>query len=145
MQEINQKAVNDLSKLLKENDLAEIEYETEEFYIKVVSSKPQSVSEREPQTVIVPEVVHPVMIENQGVKEQTINSPMVGVVYLSADPNKENFVKVGDEVSVGQTLCLVEAMKTFNPIKAHIPGKIKKILVETGDMIEFDQPLFVVE
>ena len=71
-----------------------------------------------------------------------IVSPMVGVVYLSKDPSSPAFVKVGDKVSVGQTVCLVEAMKTFNPIKSDKAGTITDILVESGSPVEYNQPLF---
>lgn len=74
-----------------------------------------------------------------------IKSPMVGVVYLSADPNSPNYVKVGDTIAEGDTVCLIEAMKTFNPVKAHKGGKVVKILVSTGDPVEYGEPLVVVE
>ena len=79
------------------------------------------------------------------VSSNTVKSPMVGVVYLSADPNSAPFVSVGDLVGPGQTLCLVEAMKTFNPVKAEKAGKIVQILVESGTPVEFNEPLFVLE
>ena len=74
-----------------------------------------------------------------------VKSPMVGVVYLSADPTSPNYVKPGDTVAEGDTVCLVEAMKTFNPVKAHKGGKVVKILVETGDPVEYGEPLVVIE
>lgn len=74
-----------------------------------------------------------------------IKSPMVGVVYLSADPNSPNYVKVGDTIAEGDTVCLIEAMKTFNPVKAHKGGKVVKILVSTGDPVEYGEPLVIVE
>ena len=74
-----------------------------------------------------------------------VKSPMVGVVYLSADPKSPNYVKPGDMVTEGDTVCLVEAMKTFNPVKAHKSGKVVKILVETGDPVEYGEPLVVIE
>jgi len=70
---------------------------------------------------------------------------MVGVVYLSSDPNSANYVKIGDTVSEGDTVCLIEAMKTFNPVKAHQGGRVTKILVESGDPVEFGEPLVVIE
>ena len=74
-----------------------------------------------------------------------VKSPMVGVVYLSADPKAANYVKPGDVVTEGDTVCLVEAMKTFNPVKAHKSGKVVKILVESGDPVEYGEPLVVIE
>ncbi len=74
-----------------------------------------------------------------------VKSPMVGVVYLSADPNSPNYVKTGDSVSEGDTVCLIEAMKTFNPVKAHKAGKVTKILVAGGDPVEYGEPLIIIE
>ena len=74
-----------------------------------------------------------------------VKSPMVGVVYLSADPNSPDYVKIGDSVAQGDTVCLIEAMKTFNPVKAHRAGKVTKILVASGDPVEYGEPLIVIE
>lgn len=75
----------------------------------------------------------------------TVNSPMVGTCYLASSPETDNFVKVGQKVSVGDTLCLIEAMKMFNKIKADISGTIVKKLIEDGQAVEFDQPLFEID
>lgn len=75
----------------------------------------------------------------------TLKSPMVGVVYLAPEPGADAFVKVGKTVHAGDTVALVEAMKTFNPIKADVDGVVKKILVDDGAAVEFDQPLIVIE
>lgn len=74
-----------------------------------------------------------------------VKSPMVGVVYLSSDPNSPNYVKIGDTVAEGDTVCLIEAMKTYNPVKAHKGGRVSKILVESGDPVEYGEPLVVIE
>lgn len=74
----------------------------------------------------------------------TVNSPMVGSVYLQPEPGAEPFVKVGDTVTAGQTLMIVEAMKTMNPIPAPKAGKILEILVQDGQPIEFGEPLAVI-
>lgn len=74
-----------------------------------------------------------------------VKSPMVGVVYLSSNPEAPAYVKEGDNVSVGDTVCLIEAMKTFNPVKAHKTGKVTKVLVESGDPVEYGEPLVVIE
>jgi len=73
-----------------------------------------------------------------------INSPMVGSVYLQPEPGAEPFVKVGDTVAAGQTLMIIEAMKTMNPIPAPKAGKIVEILVEDGQPVEFGEPLAVI-
>lgn len=74
-----------------------------------------------------------------------VSSPMVGTVYLAPTPEADDFVTIGKRVSVGDTLCLVEAMKMFNQIEADKAGVIKACLVKSGDAVEFDQPLFIIE
>lgn len=74
-----------------------------------------------------------------------VRSPMVGTFYASPSPDAEAFVKVGQGVNVGETLCMVEAMKMFNQIESEHKGKIKRILVENGQPVEFDEPLFEIE
>ncbi|TDR23314.1 acetyl-CoA carboxylase biotin carboxyl carrier protein [Marinicella litoralis] len=74
-----------------------------------------------------------------------VRSPMVGTFYASPSPDSEAFVKVGQSVNVGDTLCMVEAMKMFNQIESELKGKIKRILVENGQPVEFDEPLFEIE
>ena len=74
-----------------------------------------------------------------------VRSPMVGTVYLAASPDKDDFVSIGKSVKAGDTLCLVEAMKMFNKIKADRSGTIKACKVTNGQPIEFDQPLFIIE
>ncbi len=75
----------------------------------------------------------------------TVKSPMVGVVYLSSNPSQPPYVKKGDEVKIGDTLCLIEAMKTFNPVKADKTGIVKEILVKESQSVEYGEPLFVIE
>ncbi len=74
-----------------------------------------------------------------------LKSPMVGVVYLAPEPGAKPFVAVGTSVKAGDTVALVEAMKTFNPIKSDKDGTVKEILVTDGAAVEFDQPLIVIE
>ncbi|HLR36678.1 MAG TPA: acetyl-CoA carboxylase biotin carboxyl carrier protein [Chitinophagaceae bacterium] len=74
-----------------------------------------------------------------------IKSPMIGTFYRSASPDKPAFVNVGDNVSEGQNVCIIEAMKLFNEVESEVSGKIVEILVEDASPVEFDQPLFLVE
>ncbi|BDY06601.1 acetyl-CoA carboxylase biotin carboxyl carrier protein [Ferrimonas sp. YFM] len=74
-----------------------------------------------------------------------VKSPMVGTFYRSPSPAAKPFVEVGDTVAVGDTLCIIEAMKMMNQIEADKAGVVKQILVENGDSIEFDEPLFIIE
>jgi acetyl-CoA carboxylase biotin carboxyl carrier protein len=73
-----------------------------------------------------------------------VKSPMVGTFYRSANPEAPEFVKIGDTVKVGQTLCIIEAMKLLNEIESDKAGVVKEILVANGQGVEFDQPLFVI-
>lgn len=75
----------------------------------------------------------------------TMRSPMVGVAYLSPEPGAKPFITVGASVNVGDTVVLVEAMKTFNPVKAERTGVVREILITDGAAVEFDQPLVVIE
>lgn len=75
----------------------------------------------------------------------TIKSPMIGTFYRKAAPEKPNFKEVGDSVSVGDVVCVVEAMKLFNEIESEVAGKIVKVLVEDASPVEYDQPLFLVD
>ena len=74
-----------------------------------------------------------------------VPSPMVGTVYLSPEPGADNFVKIGDKVSEGQTLLIVEAMKTMNQIPSPVAGTVKRLLVEDGAPVEFGAPLMIIE
>lgn len=75
----------------------------------------------------------------------TIKSPMIGTFYRRSSPDKPIFVEVGDEISPGKVVCIIEAMKLFNEIESEVKGKIVKILAEDASPVEYDQPLFLVE
>ncbi|HVG17047.1 MAG TPA: acetyl-CoA carboxylase biotin carboxyl carrier protein [Chitinophagaceae bacterium] len=75
----------------------------------------------------------------------TIKSPMIGTFYKRPSPDKPNFLEIGDEVSPGKVVCIIEAMKLFNEIESEVSGKIVKILVDDASPVEYDQPLFLVE
>lgn len=76
---------------------------------------------------------------------KVIRSPMVGTFYTAASPTSKAFAEVGQNVNIGDTVCIVEAMKMFNQIEAEISGKVVSILVQNGEPVEFDQPLFILE
>ncbi len=75
----------------------------------------------------------------------TIKSPMIGTFYRSSAPGKAAFVEIGDEVTTGKVVCIIEAMKLFNEIESEVKGRIVKVLVEDASPVEYDQPLFLVE
>ncbi len=101
-----------------------------------------------PQPVVVAETAAPKVATpaaEDTSKYLEIKSPMVGTFYRSPSPEKGPFIKVGDTIDVDDTICLVEAMKLFNEVKAEITGKIVKVLVEDASPVEYDQVLFLVE
>jgi acetyl-CoA carboxylase biotin carboxyl carrier protein len=83
--------------------------------------------------------------ENEDAKFITIKSPIIGTFYRKPSPDKPNFSEVGTEVRVGDTVCVIEAMKLFNEIESEVSGKIVKVLVDDSSPVEFDQPLFLVD
>ena len=105
-----------------------------------------------PQVVAPPAVPQPAaseaaapVVETDDAKYITVKSPIIGTFYRKPSPDKPNFVEVGSEISVGDTVCVIEAMKLFNEIESEISGKIVKVLVDDSSPVEFDQPLFLVD
>ena len=159
---LDTKVIGKLAEILDKNNLTEIEYEDEGCRISLsrtvqgaiatvaaplpVPPPPPGPHPLPPQApaAVAPAPV-PAPTEDYSNNPNAIKSPMVGVVYLSADPNTPNYVKPGDSVKEGDIVCLIEAMKTFNPVKAHKSGTVSKILVESGDPVEYGQPLVVIE
>jgi len=91
------------------------------------------------------EAVTPVVEESKDSKYITVKSPIIGTFYRKPSPDKPNFVEVGTSISVGDTVCVIEAMKLFNEIESEVSGKIVKVLVDDSSPVEFDQPLFLVD
>lgn len=152
---IDTKLVRELAELLGETGLTEIEVEDGTRKIKVsrggmvtapaqfavpppAQAAPSSAAGT-PQTSDAPAPLA------DHVPANAIKSPMVGTVYLAAEPGADNFVKVGDTVEAGDTLLIVEAMKVMNPITAPAAGTVRQLLVEDAQPVEFDQPLAIVE
>lgn len=134
--------VRKLADLLDETGLTEIEYGGKDWHLRVAkttAAKPVTAGDAQPvsewQSVAEAAIDHPGVVV----------SPMVGVVYITPDPDSPPFVKVGDEVGEGDTLLLIEAMKVFNPIKAPRDGKVTRILVGNGTPVEFGEPLMIIE
>ncbi len=93
---------------------------------------------------VAPEASAPVA-ESDEDKYITVKSPIIGTFYRKPSPDKSNFVEVGSDISVGDTVCVIEAMKLFNEIESEVSGKIVKVLVDDSSPVEFDQPLFLVD
>ena len=142
--------VKKLIELLEESGLSEIEITEGEDKVRITKGGKQSPQVKAMETTQEVEALS--VTEPAGVNAQTknnnsfheIKAPMIGTFYQSPDPDSEAFVKVGDPVSEGDTLCIIEAMKMMNKIESDISGIIERILVQNGDPVEFDQVLFLV-
>ena len=137
---------------IKKSDLDDVSIETENYKIRVKKNNGNYTTTELPKEVKVsaPQSQQEVKkVEEK--KESTssnnliIKSPMIGTFYRSPNPESDPFVSEGDTIKVGQTICIVEAMKLFNDIESEVSGKVVKILVDDNSPIEFDQPLFEVE
>jgi acetyl-CoA carboxylase biotin carboxyl carrier protein len=151
---IDARLVRKLADILQDTGLSEIEVERGDLKIRVVralGASAQAVTVAAPVAYAPPAPVAPVAAAAPAPapaaaelpKGDVIKSPMVGTVYMQPQPGAEPFCKVGDTVNEGQTLLIVEAMKTMNPISAPRSGKIVEILIADGDPIEFGEPLVI--
>lgn len=145
--QVDTKLVRELAELLNDTGLSEIEVEDGDRKIKVartinaVAAAPVAITA--PAAVAAPAA--PAEAAAPAVPANAVKSPMVGTAYLTPEPGAPAFVNVGDKVSAGDTLLIVEAMKVMNPITAPNGGTVKAIFVESGQPVEFDQPLMVIE
>src|SRR5687768_11762725 len=154
--------IKKLIDLLEESNLAEIEIKEGEESVRLART-PTGVVAAQPTYVQAPPAHHavhaPVMPMSGPTEAATgghakphsdlpdghiVRAPMVGTFYASPAPDKPAFVSVGQAVKAGETLGIIEAMKMFNPIEADVAGTVLKVMVESGQPIEFDQPLFVI-
>ncbi|MBT6085114.1 MAG: acetyl-CoA carboxylase biotin carboxyl carrier protein [Rhodospirillaceae bacterium] len=148
---IDEDLVRKLAGLLDETGLNEIEYGKDGLTIRVAKhggqGGPMMVGLPASPVATAPSVPAPAVNDDPGFADHpgALKAPMVGVVYTSPDPDSAPFVQVGDEVSEGQTLFLIEAMKVFNPIAATRAGRVSRILVNTETPVEFDEPLAIIE
>ncbi|MGM5629272.1 acetyl-CoA carboxylase biotin carboxyl carrier protein [Apibacter raozihei] len=152
------KDIQNLIRFVSKSDVAEVTYKTEDFEISIKTNNGSvvytpSVSQQQIQSL--PQVsapaeqpsapaTVPASTEDTS-KYITIKSPMIGTFYRKPSPDKSVFTNVGDTVSIGSVVCVIEAMKLFNEIESEVSGKIVKILVDDASPVEFDQPLFLVD
>lgn len=149
---VNKEMIRELADLLKETELNEIEVETEEFKIRVargagggtVSYAPPPAAAPAPAASSAPVEAAPASADLSN-HPGAVASPMVGTVYVSPEPGAAAFVQEGATVSQGDTLLIVEAMKTMNPIPAPKSGTVKQILVQDAQPVEFGEVLIVIE
>jgi acetyl-CoA carboxylase biotin carboxyl carrier protein len=143
-------AIRELAKILRETDLTEIELVENDSRIRVarqiqyqavaqVAAAPAAVAAVAPAAAIA------AAPEAEGPHPGTITSPMVGVAYLAPEPGAAPFITLGARVAQGQTVLLIEAMKTFNQIRAPKAGTVTRILIESGSPVEYGEPLLVIE
>jgi acetyl-CoA carboxylase biotin carboxyl carrier protein len=146
---IDAKLVRSLADILTETGLTEIEVEQGELKIRVsrgaVAAAPVAYAGPAPIAAAVAEAPAAVAVAAPVHAGETIKSPMVGTIYLQPQPDAPKFVKVGDKVTEGQTLLIIEAMKTMNPIPAPKAGKVTAVLCADGQAVEYGEPLVVIE
>ncbi len=133
---IDKKLIKELKDYLEEFDLSEIEYQDGDRKIKVARNKiaDSSLTAHKPSLTSVK--------EESGTK---ITSPIIGTAYLSPEPGAKKFVEVGSKIKKGQTVIIVEAMKTMNHVPSTADGVVKKVLVQDGQAVEFGQTLLILE
>lgn len=152
--ELDTEFVRKLAMILDETNLGEIELADGERRIRVarptaaVAQAAPVVMAAAPATAAAPAAATgaaPAAAGDLSKHPGVVKSPMVGTAYLAPEPGKPNFVSVGDKVNAGQTLLIIEAMKTFNPIKAPKAGTVMQVLIENARPVEFGEPLMIVE
>jgi acetyl-CoA carboxylase biotin carboxyl carrier protein len=149
--ELDTEFVRKLAQILHETNLGEIELGDGDKRIRVarptvtVAAAPVAAAAPAPAAAPAAAGASPAGGNDLGKHPGAVKSPMVGTAYLAPEPGKPNFVAVGDKVTAGQTLLIIEAMKTFNPIKAPKAGTIMQILVDNARPVEFGEPLMIVE
>jgi len=156
------KEIQNLIRFVAKSGASEVKLETGDvkITIRTGSDKAETTIIQQPQQVAVPA---PVPVETPAPaapatetpaeaekaddtsKYIEIKSPIIGTLYRKPSPDKPAFVKVGDTISAGDTVCIIEAMKLFNEVESEVSGKVVKVLVEDSSPVEFDQPLFLVD
>lgn len=139
---IDKKSIKELADILDELELTELSYQKGDVSISV--SKGTTLSATSTKTTSI-EDSKVVSDKNYRDDPRVIKSPMVGTVYLQPEPGANKFINEGDSISSGQTMLIIEAMKTMNPIESNLQGKISKIFVQNEEAVEFGQPLVLVE
>lgn len=151
--EFDAAAIRELAQILRETDLTEIELVNADARLRVVRQAVVAApAASATQVTVAAPAAAPVTVTTAASTEPAdadhpgaVTSPMVGVVYLSPEPGAAPFVTVGSKVAQGQTLLLIEAMKTYNQIKATRAGTVTRILVESGMPVEYGEPLMIIE
>ena len=139
---IEKKLIKELVDNLKEFGLSELEYQDGDIKIKV--SKAHKMIEASKTSAVVSQN-KAVLKNSEDIDGIRIKSPIIGTAYLAPEPGAKSFVKIGDKIKKGQTVMIVEAMKTMNHVPSTNDGEVKKILVEDGQAVEFGQTLVILK
>ncbi len=136
--------VKKLIELLEESDIAEIEIKEGDDSVRI-SRGQSSAAVMAAAPVMAAPVAPPAPTEPAAPAGHAVTSPMVGTFYRAPAPGAKNFVEIGDSVTVGETLCIIEAMKMMNQIESDKAGVVKAVLIDEAQPVEFDEPLFIIE
>lgn len=149
------RSIRKLIEIVEQSDIAEIEIKEGEHNIRISRSQepvymqaPAPMAQMQtpaPAPAATPAEPAAPAAAKEEASGHKVTSPMVGSFYSASSPDAAPFVKVGDKVSEGDTLCIIEAMKIMNPIESDVSGTVKQILVQNAEPVEFGQPLFVIE
>jgi acetyl-CoA carboxylase biotin carboxyl carrier protein len=152
------KQIQDLIKFVSKSGVNEVSIEEKDFKITIKTTQetaqvaqvaiaaPAQAVALPPVAAAAPVATPPAAVNTANETNYiTVKSPMIGTFYRSSSPDKASFVNVGDEISTGQVVCIIEAMKLFNEIESEVSGRVVKVLVENAQPVEYDQPLFLVE
>ena len=152
---MNIKEIKEMIQLMNENSLSELELEKDGLKIRLKKSASGAIEPSIIQEARTPAQAAQIVREAAEAKEASkaaaqalrvnIKSPMVGTFYASPAPDAPPFVQAGQQVEVGQVVCIIEAMKLMNEIKSEVRGKVSQVLINNGDPVEFGQPLFLLE
>ncbi len=144
--------VKKLIELLEESDVAEIEIHEGEESVRIsrhssIPTQYAHMAPMQPAPIPAAPVAAPLapIVAPEEIQGHAVKSPMVGTFYRSASPGSKSFVEEGQQVAVGDTLCIIEAMKILNQIESDKSGTVKKILVENGQPVEYNEPLFIID
>lgn len=138
-------SIRTLAAILRETALTEIELVEGDRRIRLVRSGPATPTIPVPALAPAPTPAVAPMAAEEAIPSGAVTSPMVGIAYLAPEPGATPFIAVGRAVAAGQTVLLIEAMKTFNQIKAPHAGTVTRILITSGEPVEYAQPLLVIE
>ena len=139
---IDKKLIKELVENLKEFNLTELEYQEGTTKIKV-SKTSRTIEQSKTSAVVSPNKA--VLQSSDDVDGVRVKSPIIGTAYLAAEPGAKKFIEIGDKVKKGQTIMIVEAMKTMNHVPSTADGIVKKVLVEDGQPVEFGQTLIILK